>query len=58
MGEEAVREELIRCRGRQFDPEITDRLLESDFWRSLFPPMDRAHATPRFMQIIAGGSKR
>ena len=58
MGEEDVREELIRCRGRQFDPEITDRLLESDFWRTLFPPVDRAHLTPRFMHLIAGGSKR
>jgi putative nucleotidyltransferase with HDIG domain len=58
MGEEEVRDELIRCRARQFDPEITDRLLQSDFWRTLFPPVDRAHLTPRFMHIIAGGSRR
>ena len=58
LGEEEVREELVRCRGRQFDPDIADRLLASDFWRTLFPPVDRAHLTPRFMHIIAGGSKR
>jgi putative nucleotidyltransferase with HDIG domain len=58
MGEEEIRDELIRCRGRQFDPAITDRLLESDFWRTLFPPVDRAHLTPRFIHIIAGGAKR
>jgi putative nucleotidyltransferase with HDIG domain len=58
MGEEEVRAEIVRCRGRQFDPAIADRLLASDFWRSFFPPSDRAHLTPRFMHIIAGGSKR
>jgi putative nucleotidyltransferase with HDIG domain len=57
MGEEEVRHEILRCRGRQFDPEIADRLLASDFWRTLFPPMDRANYTPRFMQLISGGSK-
>jgi putative nucleotidyltransferase with HDIG domain len=58
MGEVEVREELLRCRGRQFDPEITDRLLASDFWRTLFPPGDRAQPTPRFMQLIVGGAKQ
>jgi putative nucleotidyltransferase with HDIG domain len=58
LGEEEVRGELLRCRGRQFDPEIADCLLASDFWRTLFPPVDRAHLTPRFMQLIAGNAKR
>ena len=53
MGEDEVRSELIRCRGRQFDPEITDRLLASDFWKTLFPPADRVARTPRFMRLIA-----
>lgn len=57
LGEEEVRGELIRCRGRQFDPEIADRLLASDFWRTLFPPADRVGRTPRFMHVITGGSK-
>jgi putative nucleotidyltransferase with HDIG domain len=31
-----VRAELIRCRGKQFDPEIADRLLVVGIWRTLF----------------------
>jgi putative nucleotidyltransferase with HDIG domain len=58
LGEEEVRSELLHCRGRQFDPEITDRLLESDFWRTLFPPADRASNSPRFIQLLASGTKR
>jgi putative nucleotidyltransferase with HDIG domain len=58
LGEEAVRGELLRCRGRQFDPEITDRLLASDFWRTLFPPANRAATTPRFIQLISSGARR
>ena len=38
LDEAAVRAELVRCRGKQFDPEIADRLLTSDFWQTLFPP--------------------
>jgi putative nucleotidyltransferase with HDIG domain len=41
LGEAEVRAELVRCRARQFDPEITDRLLENNFWASLFPPTNR-----------------
>jgi putative nucleotidyltransferase with HDIG domain len=58
LGEEDVRAEVLRYRGRQFDPDIADRLLASDFWRTLFPPIDRAKPTPRFMQVVAGGSKK
>lgn len=58
LGEDEVRNELVRCRGRQFDPLITDRLLSSDFWRTLFPPVDRAHMTPRFMHLIVGDKVR
>jgi putative nucleotidyltransferase with HDIG domain len=57
LGEEEVRSELIKCRGRQFDPEIADRLLASDFWRTLFPPVDRASHTPRFMRLIASDKR-
>lgn len=57
LGEEEVRAELIRCRGKQFDPEITDRLLQSDFWRTLFPPLNRA-SSPRMMRIMGGRSRQ
>ena len=38
LTEAQVRAEVIRCRGTQFDPEITDRLLASPLWPSLFAP--------------------
>jgi hypothetical protein len=53
LDEAAVRSELVKCRGKQFDPEITDRLLTSDFWRTLFPPAGRRTPTPRFISIIS-----
>lgn len=34
-----VRAELVRCRGRQFDPKLVDRLLERSAWEKLFPPV-------------------
>jgi putative nucleotidyltransferase with HDIG domain len=38
LGEAQVRAELIRCRATQFDPAITDSLLSSPLWASLFAP--------------------
>ena len=52
LDEAAVRAELVRCRGKQFDPDIADRLLTSDFWRTLFPPSGRRTPTPRFLSLI------
>jgi putative nucleotidyltransferase with HDIG domain len=58
LDEAAVRAELVRCRAKQFDPEITDRLLTSDFWRTLFPPAGRRTPTPRFLALIGSGSEK
>jgi HD-GYP domain-containing protein (c-di-GMP phosphodiesterase class II) len=38
LTEQEVRTELVRCRGSQFDPEITDKVLSAPVWRLLFPP--------------------
>ncbi|HET7631913.1 MAG TPA: HD domain-containing phosphohydrolase, partial [Gemmatimonadaceae bacterium] len=38
LSEEQVRQEVVRCRGTQFDPNIADRLLGSSLWTSLFSP--------------------
>jgi putative nucleotidyltransferase with HDIG domain len=57
LDEAAVRAELVKCRGKQFDPEITDRLLTSDFWQTLFPPAGRRTPTPRFLSLIGGSSR-
>jgi putative nucleotidyltransferase with HDIG domain len=37
LGSEQVRAEIIRARGRQFDPELTDRVLATAVWGVLFP---------------------
>lgn len=58
LDEPAVRSELVKCRGKQFDPEICDRLLTSDFWRTLFPPADRRTPTPRFLSLIGAEASR
>jgi hypothetical protein len=42
LTENQVRAEVIRCRGTQFDPSITDRLLASPYWPSLFAPESNA----------------
>jgi hypothetical protein len=34
---EQVRAEIVRCRGKQFDPDLADRVLSSDVWTRLFP---------------------
>ena len=36
LTEADVCSELIKCRGKQFDPEITDRLLAAGVWKTLF----------------------
>lgn len=38
LSEEQVRAELVRCRGRQFDPKLTDQILSSVLWKKLFVP--------------------
>jgi putative nucleotidyltransferase with HDIG domain len=40
-----VRAEIVRCRGKQFDPDLADRVLSSDVWSSLFPEMAEAKAS-------------
>jgi hypothetical protein len=58
LSEEDVRAELIRCRGKQFDPRICDALLESPLWSLLFAPPKAPREGPsvrtRF-SIVAGG---
>jgi len=39
LSESEVRAEMVRCRGTQFDPAITDQILSAPIWRLLFPPM-------------------
>lgn len=38
MSEAEVRAEIVRCRGTQFDPAMTDKILSAPVWRLLFAP--------------------
>ena len=40
LGETEVRAEFLKLRGRQFDPEICDKLLGSPLYSLLFKPSD------------------
>ena len=40
LTEAQVRAEVVKCRGKQFDPVITDRLLSSSQWNQLFAAGD------------------
>jgi hypothetical protein len=46
LSPDQVRAEIVRCRGKQFDPDLADRVLSSGVWERLFPsdfqPSERA----------------
>jgi HD-GYP domain-containing protein (c-di-GMP phosphodiesterase class II) len=46
LTEAQVKAELVRCRGTQFDPVITDRLLASPLWSTLFAPTSTEPTMP------------
>lgn len=53
LTETQVRAEIIRCRGRQFDPEIADRLVSASVWRALFPmPKAGASSSSRVLTLL------
>jgi cyclic di-GMP phosphodiesterase len=51
LGEQAVRDELLKCSGRQFDPTICERLLASPAFSMVFAPGQR-ELTPRVSRAI------
>ena len=57
LTEAQVRAEIIRCRGRQFDPEIADRLVASPVWSALFLPAKRTNTPKHGLAIIAGSAR-
>jgi putative nucleotidyltransferase with HDIG domain len=38
LSEEEVRAEIVRCRGAQFDPRMSDQILSAATWRLIFTP--------------------
>jgi putative nucleotidyltransferase with HDIG domain len=57
LGEAQVRAEFIKHRGRQFDPNICDRLLASPMFGLLFSPAQRP-PTPQNTARVASSSRR
>ena len=54
LTEAQVRSEIIRCRGRQFDPAIADRLIASGIWHALFQPVKRTASPDRGIKLLGG----
>lgn len=40
LSEDEVRAEIVRCRGAQFDPRMTDQILSAATWRLIFSPVE------------------
>lgn len=56
LTEAQVRSEIIRCRARQFDPQITDQLIASGLWLALFQPQKRTATPERGLKLL--GARR
>jgi putative nucleotidyltransferase with HDIG domain len=52
LTEAQVRAEIVRCRGRQFDPTITDRLISEQLWHALFLPPKRKPSPMRGLTLV------
>jgi HD-GYP domain-containing protein (c-di-GMP phosphodiesterase class II) len=40
LTQDEVREEILRCSGKQFDPTIAEKLLASAAWSTLLQPVE------------------
>jgi len=58
MTEHDVRAELVKCRGSQFDPMITDRLLSSPLWSTLFAPSAPVSVPRRASLAVVSSGRR
>ena len=52
LTEAQVRAEFIRCRGRQFDPAIVDKLIVSSIWHMLFQPPKPTRTPRRLLALM------
>jgi putative nucleotidyltransferase with HDIG domain len=59
LSESEVRAELVKHRGSQFDPEITERWLASPLWATLFAPTNPVSIADRArLEVVSTSSKR
>ena len=52
MSEAEVRAEIVRCRGTQFDPAISDKILSAPVWRLLFAPEPQSAAARSGLTLL------
>jgi putative nucleotidyltransferase with HDIG domain len=52
LGDAEVRQEFIRCRGAQFDPEIMDRVLSALVWPQLVGPGLTVEPSKRLRRVL------
>jgi HD-GYP domain-containing protein (c-di-GMP phosphodiesterase class II) len=58
LSEDQVRAELVRCRGRQFDPKLTDQILSSGLWKKLFVPERESRPSHPNLAVVSGTQER
>lgn len=54
---EVVRAELVRCRGGQFDPSLTDQVISGAIWNALFPST-APRQEPQGLTLIRTSARR
>lgn len=57
LGPTEVQAELERLKGKQFDPQLCEMLLESDLFDEIFAPLER-NLTPRYGTLIPLANRR
>jgi putative two-component system response regulator len=53
-----VRAEIVRCRGTQFDPKLTDQVVSAEVWNAIFPAEEPADRTQSSLVLIPAGIRR
>lgn len=53
-----VRAEIVRCRGTQFDPKLTDQVVSAEVWNAIFPVAEPADRTQSSLVLIPAGIRR
>jgi putative nucleotidyltransferase with HDIG domain len=56
LSEDEVRAEVVRCRGTQFDPAMTDQVLSAPVWRTFFVPVPAGIAPPKMSLSVEHGT--
>lgn len=58
LSPDIVRSEIVRCRGTQFDPNLTDRVVSADIWGQIFPSAETLAPDVRGLRLVKAASRR